>query len=100
MKYIAKIDAFDELDVAQQANSVMLIEDTSLTRMKEQRLLIQSLLLDPPALENDTRLQQLLHMQTSQWLEKMKKCVQAQLCVRLPDGPIEAFLPNGQRCFQ
>lgn len=94
MNYIAEINAFDELNTREPSNGVMLNAADTLDDMQDQRLLVQSLLLFPPETLEDTRLQQLHTIQNAYWLTKITSCTQKQLCVRLPDGPMEAFLPS------
>lgn len=94
MNYIAAINAFDEWNALEQPSGIMLNVEGALEDMSNQRLLVQSLLLFPPETLEDQRLRQLQAIQTASWLEKIKGCTQKQLCVRMPDGPIESFLPS------
>lgn len=94
MNYIAEINAFDELNTRESSNGIMLNAADTLDDRQNQRLLVQSLLLFPPETLEDARLQQLYTIQSAYWLSKIKSCTQEQLCVRLPDGPMEAFLPS------
>ncbi|MCD8357377.1 MAG: hypothetical protein LUE11_12525 [Clostridia bacterium] len=94
MNYIAAIDAFEQLHAPEQTHGVMLNGKTTLDNMNRQRLLIQSLLLAPPTQQSDVRLQQLQQIEADSWLKKISNCGQKQLCIRLPDSSIEAFLPG------
>lgn len=100
MKYITAIDAVEEFESLEPTDGVMLIGEDCLIRMEAQRLLMQSLLLDPPDTENDRRLEEMLHSQTALWLEKVEDCVRGQLCIRLPDRPADSFLPKTPAEFQ
>ena len=77
-------------------DGIMLTGEDCLMRTEDQRLLVQSLLLDPPRAEDDERLQLLQRRQTILWLEKIEGCASMQLCIRLPDRPVDAFLPDTQ----
>ena len=79
MKYITAIDAVEEFESLEPTDGVMLIGEDCLIRMEAQRLLMQSLLLDPPDTENDRRLEEMLHSQTALWLEMVEDCVRGQL---------------------
>ena len=94
MNYIAAIDAFHGMHTSNQFTAFMLDGKQAGNDLNCQRLLIQSLLLFPPEDRADKRLQQLQHSQMRSWLNKIQNASQKQLCVRLPDGPIEAFLPS------
>lgn len=94
MNYIAAMDALEELESLHQTSGVMLNGKKAASDLNDQRLLIQSLLLYPPSDPSDERLQKLQHSQMLSWITKIKNCAQKQLCVRLPDGPIESFLPS------
>ncbi|WP_283674219.1 putative PEP-binding protein [Butyricicoccus sp. Marseille-Q5471] len=99
MKYIAAIDAVEELETLEQTDGVMLTGEDCLIRMEDQRLLMQSLLLNPPQVETDKRLAQMLHSQHILWLEKIEECARSQLCIRLPDRPADDMLPQTQAEF-
>ena len=94
MRYYTEIDAVEELESVDMTDGIMLTGEDCLMRTEDQRLLVQSLLLDPPAAENDERLQMLEQRQTILWLEKIEGCASMQLCIRLPDRPVDAFLPH------
>ena len=94
MNYIAAINAFDELNQLKPSNGIMLRASQTLEDTNNQRMLVQSLLLFPPETLADSRLHQLQEIQTSFWLEQIKSCNRHQLCVRLPDGPMESLLPS------
>ena len=53
-------------------DGIMLTGEDCLMRTEDQRLLVQSLLLDPPQAEDDERLRLLQHRQTILWLEKIE----------------------------
>ena len=96
MRYYTEIDAVEELESVDMTDGIMLTGEDCLMRTEDQRLLVQSLLLDPPQAENDERLRLLQHRQTILWLEKIEGCASMQLCIRLPDRPVDAFLPDTQ----
>ena len=93
MNYIASINAYENLSAPENTNGVM-VTGESIAETNTQRLLMQSLLLLEPETPNDPRLKQLQECQTSSWLKKLRNNSQKQLCVRLPDGPIETLLPS------
>ena len=94
MKYFTEIDAVEELESVEQTDGIMLTAEDCLMRMDDQRLLIQSLLLDPPENAEDERLKKMLRGQTSLWLEKVEECGKMPVCIRLPDRPSDSFLPR------
>lgn len=94
MKYFTSIDAVEGLESVAETDGIMLTGEDCLMRMEDQRLLMQSLLISPPEDEDDPHLARLLHNQIMLWSEKIEECVEKQLCIRLPDRPIDAFLPN------
>ncbi|MDR3766554.1 MAG: hypothetical protein Q3Y08_05900 [Butyricicoccus sp.] len=94
MKYFTEIDAVEGLEAVDETDGIMLTGEECLMRTEAQRLLMQSLLLDPPETEEDARLDQLYRSQTRLWAEKIAECAQVQLCIRLPDRPLDAFLPS------
>ncbi len=94
MKYFTEIDAVEGLDAVEETDGIMLTGEECLMRTEDQRLLMQSLLLNPPTDAEDRRLHQLYRSQTHIWMEKLEDCAQVQLCIRLPDRPIDAFLPR------
>ena len=96
MRYYTEIDAVEELESVDMTDGIMLTGEDCLMRTEDQRLLVQSLLLDPPQAEDDERLRLLQHRQTILWLEKIEGCASMQLCIRLPDRPVDAFLPDTQ----
>ena len=96
MRYYTEIDAVEELESVDTTDGIMLTGEDCLMRTEDQRLLVQSLLLDPPRAEDDERLQLLQRRQTILWLEKIEGCASMQLCIRLPDRPVDAFLPGTQ----
>ena len=96
MRYYTEIDAVEELESVDMTDGIMLTGEDCLMRTEDQRLLVQSLLLDPPRAEDDERLQLLQRRQTILWLEKIEGCASMQLCIRLPDRPVDAFLPDTQ----
>ena len=77
-------------------DGIMLTGEDCLMRTEDQRLLVQSLLLDPPQTAEDERLVLLQRRQTILWLEKIEGCAAMQLCISLPDRPVDAFLPRTQ----
>lgn len=93
MKYFTAVDAVEGLESALDTDRIMLTGEDCLLRMENQRLLMQSLMIDPPETEHDPRLVQMMRSQTMLWSEKIEECVKKQLCIRLPDRPIDAFLP-------
>ena len=93
MKYFTAVDAVEGLESALDTDGIMLTGEDCLLRMENQRLLMQSLMIDPPETEHDPRLVQMMRSQTMLWSEKIEECVKKQLCIRLPDRPIDAFLP-------
>ena len=93
MNYIASINAYENLSVPENTAGVM-VTGESIAETNTQRLLMQSLLLLEPETPDDPRLKQLQEYQTASWLKNLTGNPQKQLCVRLPDGPIEAFLPT------
>ena len=93
MNYIASINAYENLSAPENTNGVML-NGEAMTENNTQRLLMQSLLLLEPETPDDPRLKQLQECQTTSWLKKLRNNSQKQLCVRLPDGPIETLLPS------
>mgnify|MGYP000854789748 FL=1 len=93
MKYFTAVDAVEGLESALDTDGIMLTGEDCLLRMENQRLLMQSLMIDPPETEDDPRLVQMMRSQTMLWSEKIEECVKKQLCIRLPDRPIDAFLP-------
>ena len=96
MRYYTEIDAVEELESIDMTDGIMLTGEDCLMRTEDQRLLVQSLLLDPPKIAEDERLELLQRRQTISWLEKIEGCTSMQLCIRLPDRPIDAFLPRTQ----
>lgn len=94
MKYFTEIDAVEGLEAVDETDGIMLTGEECLMRTEAQRLLMQSLLLDPPETADDARLGQLFRSQTRLWTEKIAECAQVQLCIRLPDRPLDAFLPS------
>ena len=94
MKYFTEIDAVEGLEAVDETDGIMLTGEECLMRTEAQRLLMQSLLLDPPETADDARLGQLFRIQTRLWTEKIAECAQVQLCIRLPDRPLDAFLPG------
>ena len=96
MRYYTEIDAVEELESVDMTDGIMLTGEDCLMRTEDQRLLVQSLLLDPPQAEDDERLRLLQRRQTILWLEKLEGCASMQLCIRLPDRPVDAFLPDTQ----
>lgn len=96
MKYFTEIDAVEGLESVEQTDGIMLTGEECLMRTEDQRLLMQSLLLNPPEDAADVRLEQLRRSQSRLWTEKIEECAQVQLCIRLPDRPIDAFLPRSQ----
>lgn len=99
MKYFTTIDAIEEFESAEPMDGVMLTGDDCLMRTETQRLVVQSLLLDPPKDEQDERLARMLRGQTILWLEKIEECAHLQICIRLPDRPVDAFLPRTEKEF-
>lgn len=93
MNYIASINAYENLSAPENTNGVM-VTGESIAETNTQRLLMQSLLLLEPETPDDPRLKQLQECQTASWLKKLRNNAQKQLCVRLPDGPIETLLPS------
>lgn len=93
MNYIASINAYENLSAPENTSGVM-VTGESIAETNTQRLLMQSLLLLEPETPNDPRLKQLQECQTASWLKKLRNNSQKQLCVRLPDGPIETLLPS------
>lgn len=94
MRYYTEIDAIEDFDTVQMTDGIMLTAEDCLMRTENQRLLMQSLLIDPPQVAEDPRLEQLLQSQTRLWLERIRSCASLHLCIRLPDRPVDAFLPN------
>ena len=94
MRYYTEIDAVEELESVDMTDGIMLTGEDCLMRTEDQRLLVQSLLLDPPQNEDDERLRLLERRQSILWLEKIEGCASMQLCIRLPDRPVDAFLPR------
>lgn len=93
MKYFTAVDAVEGLESALDTDGIMLTGEDCLMRLENQRLLIQSLMIDPPETADDPRLTHLHRCQVMLWSEKIEECVKKQLCIRLPDRPIDAFLP-------
>ncbi|MGN1008611.1 MAG: putative PEP-binding protein [Butyricicoccus sp.] len=93
MKYITAIDAVEGLESAFDTDGIMFTSEDCLMRLENQRLLIQSLMIDPPETAADPRLEHLHRCQVMLWSEKIEECAKKQLCIRLPDRPIDAFLP-------
>lgn len=84
MRYYTEIDAVEELESVDMTDGIMLTGEDCLMRTEDQRLLVQSLLLDPPQAEDDERLRLLQHRQTILWLEKSKAvhlCSSASVCL-------------------
>ena len=96
MRYYTETDAVEELESVDMTDGIMLTGEDCLMRTEDQRLLVQSLLLDPPQTAEDERLVLLQRRQTILWLEKIEGCAAMQLCIRLPDRPVDAFLPRTQ----
>lgn len=94
MKYFTEIDAVEGLESVEQTDGIMLTGEECLMRTEQQRLLMQSLLLDPPQEDGDSRLDELYRSQIRLWAERIGDCAKTQLCIRLPDRPIDAFLPH------
>lgn len=90
---IATNNVFHDLNPSQQYTGFILDSKKAAEDLNGQRLLIQSLLLSLPQNRADKRLQQLQHSQMHSWLKKMKHCSQEHCFIRLPDDPMEAFLP-------
>lgn len=97
MKYITEIDAVEELETVKFVDGILLKGEDCLMRMEEQRLLLQSLLVSPPQCNEDMRLGRLCRSQTVLWLEKIENSTCNKIIVRLPDKPIDAFLPNTEK---
>lgn len=100
MKYFTTINVIEEFESAEPMDGIMLTGDDCLMRTETQRLVVQSLLLAPPQDRQDERLQRMLHGQTILWLEKIEECAHLQLCIRLPDRPVDAFLPRTTAEFE
>ncbi|MBQ8143162.1 MAG: hypothetical protein IJ452_03345 [Butyricicoccus sp.] len=100
MKYIAAIDAADAPKAALWADGVMLTFEDHLIYTNDQRLLIQSLLLDPPQNEEDLRLCRMLYDQTVVWLQQLESFSRKQLFFRLPDHAVDDFLPVSSDDFE
>lgn len=98
MKYFTAIDAVEglESESVPETDGVMLTGEDCLMRLEEQRMLMQSLLIDPPETDEDARLEKLYRGQKALWEEKIGECIKMQLCIRLPDRPIDAFLPKSK----
>lgn len=94
MRYYTEIDAVEEFETVEMTDGIMLTGEDCLMRTEAQRLLVQSLLFDPPLSEDDERLAQLFHGQKIAWQEKIENCTAMQICIRLPDRPLDAFLPR------
>lgn len=94
MQYITEIDAVEELETLRFTDGILLKGEDCLMRMEEQRLLVQSLLVSPPKRSEDLRLGCLLRSQTVLWLEKIENCANNKIIIRLPDKPVDAFLPG------
>lgn len=94
MHDIAASNAFHNLNPSKQCTGFILDSKKDAEDLNCQRLLIQSLLLSLPENRADKRLQQLQHSQMDSWLKKIRNCSQKQLYIRLPDSPMEAFLPR------
>ncbi len=94
MKYIAAIDASDQPQAVRWADGVMLTFEDHMIYTNEQRLLIQSLLLDPPQNEEDLRLCRMLYDQTVVWLQQLEMVRKGELFFRLPDHAVDDFLPT------
>ena len=64
MRYYTEIDAVEELESVDMTDGIMLTGEDCLMRTEDQRLLVQSLLLDPPQTAEDERLGLLQRRQT------------------------------------
>ena len=100
MKYIAAIDAADAPKSALWADGIMLTFEDHLIYTNDQRLLIQSLLLDPPQNDEDIRLCRMLYDQTVVWLRQLEGFKRGQLFLRLPDHAVDDFLPATDDDFE
>ena len=100
MKYIAAIDASQTPKSMLWADGVMLTFEDHLIYSNDQRLLIQSLLLDPPQNEEDLRLCRMLYDQTVVWLQQLEGFSRRQLFFRLPDHAVDDFLPVNDDDFE
>ena len=72
MKYFTAVDAVEGLESALDTDGIMLTGEDCLLRMENQRLLMQSLMIDPPETEDDPRLMQMIRSQTMLWSEKIE----------------------------
>ena len=100
MKYIAAIDAAEAPGSARRADGIMLTFEDHLMYTVDQRLLIQSLLLDPPQNDEDLRLCRMLYDQTVIWLQQLEGFSREQLFFRLPDHAVDDFLPVSDDDFE